>query len=58
MDLKNVSPLVIAFVQGAKWWEYNKTNFTMWQGDQAEAEYEAIRRLVNGTLGKNFNAVD
>jgi hypothetical protein len=47
-----VSPLIIAFVQGAKWWEWHKENATMWQGDQRLAEEEALKREKNGTLGK------
>jgi len=43
--------LVIAFVQGAKWWEYEKTKFTMWPSDQCEAEKAAIERLENNSLG-------
>ena len=39
-----------AFVAGAKWWEYHKTGFTMWQYDQRLAEIEACRRYqVNET---------
>ena len=33
-----------AFVEGAKWWEYEKTRFTMWQSDQQKAEREAWER--------------
>ena len=33
-----------AFVDGAKWWEYEKTRFTMWQSDQQKAEREAWER--------------
>ena len=43
--------LVNAFVQGAKWWEWHKTNCTMWQSDQALAEAEALKLLAAGTLG-------
>lgn len=46
------SPLFIAFTQGAKWWEYQKTGATMRQSDQKEAKEEADRRGKNGTLGK------
>lgn len=42
--------LVVAFIQGAKWWELEKTDFTMWQSDQHKAEKEALRRLEQGTL--------
>jgi hypothetical protein len=34
-----------AFVDGAKWWECESTGGTMWQSDQAKAEYEAINRF-------------
>jgi hypothetical protein len=47
-----VSPLFIAFVQGAKWWEWYKEGATMWQSDQQLAEKEALKREKNGTLGK------
>lgn len=56
--------LIIAFVQGAQWWEYHKTTFTMWQTDTFIAEEEAARRLKGDTLGKtvmeiiNENAKD
>ena len=44
--------LIIAFVQGAQWWEYESTKFTMWQSDRNKAELEAIKRVENKTLGK------
>lgn len=43
--------LIAAFIQGAKFWEYSQTGFTMWQSDQRLAEKEAIRKLKNKTLG-------
>jgi len=43
--------LVIAFVQGAAWWEYHQTKATIWQSDRRLAEEEAARREQNGTLG-------
>ena len=43
--------LVIAFVQGSKWWEYEKTGCTMWATDQNSAEVAAKRRLQSGRLG-------
>lgn len=45
--------LIAAFIEGAKWWEYHKTGFTMWQSDQHDAEREAQRRAKNQTLGRN-----
>ena len=33
-----------AFAQGAKWWEFHKTQATMWQSDQQIAEEEADKR--------------
>ena len=45
------SALLIAFVQGAAWWEYHQTKATMWQSDRRLAEEEATRREQNGTLG-------
>jgi hypothetical protein len=44
--------LLIAFVQGAKWWEFITHEATMWQSDQNRALEEAKQRLENGTLGK------
>lgn len=35
-----------AFVEGAKWWEWHKTGFTMWQSDQQLAAEEAINRKM------------
>ena len=46
-----LNALLCAFVQGAKWWEYHRTGFTMWQSDQGVALKEAERRLENGSLG-------
>lgn len=43
--------LLIAFVQGAKWWEWHKEGATMWNSDQAIAWRQAEERLKNGTLG-------
>ena len=45
------SPL-IAFVQGAAWWEYKSRGATMWSSDRVAAEQEAANRVDNGTLGK------
>lgn len=45
--------LIIAFVQGAKWWEYLKTGATMWPSDRDQAELEAKIRAADGTLGKS-----
>jgi len=43
--------LVRAFVQGAKWWEWTSTDFTMWQSDQQRAHDEATEMLEKGMLG-------
>ena len=43
--------LIVAFVQGAKWWEYKSTGATMWPSDRDEAEAEAVDRAKRGTLG-------
>lgn len=37
-----------AFVDGAAWWEFRSTEFTMWNSDRAEAEAEAEARFPNG----------
>ena len=47
--------LIVAFVQGAQWWEYHKTGATMWASDRDQAEGEAEVRAANGTLGKSPN---
>jgi hypothetical protein len=47
--------LIVAFVQGAQWWEYHKTGATMWASDRDQAEGEAEKRVSNGTLGKSPN---
>lgn len=43
--------LKLAFVQGAKWWEFRTVGATMWQSDQETAYEVAKVRLKNGTLG-------
>jgi len=48
--------LIVAFVQGAKWWEYHQTGATMWASDQDQAEGHAEEMARNGTLGKSPNA--
>lgn len=48
--------LVVAFIQGAQWWEWHKEKATMWQSDQGLALQEALRRLKGGTLGKDPEA--
>jgi basic membrane lipoprotein Med (substrate-binding protein (PBP1-ABC) superfamily) len=40
------------FVAGAKWWEFEKTGFTMWQSDQRSAETVAYRRLAETDPGE------
>ena len=46
MDKEGLRRLWIdAFVRGAKWWEYEKTKFTMWQSDQHKAEEAAEKRV-------------
>jgi ElaB/YqjD/DUF883 family membrane-anchored ribosome-binding protein len=44
---------MLAFVQGAAWWEYHRTKGTMWQSDRKLAEEEAARREQSGTLGED-----
>ena len=44
--------LIIAFVQGAEWWEFTKTQATMRSSDVNAAVDEAERRVTNGTLGR------
>jgi hypothetical protein len=45
--------LIIAFIQGAKWWESHKTGATMWQSDQNLAADMAKKRLMKGSLGRD-----
>ena len=52
MNQKENDKLSVAFVQGAKWWEYYSQGATMWQSDQRLAEEEATTRLERGTLGE------
>ena len=40
-----------AFVQGAKWWEFESRGATMWQSDQQKAWDAAECRKQDGTLG-------
>jgi len=47
-----LSPLVVAFIQGARWWEWKTTGATMWQSDQDEDLKEAEEREKHRTLGK------
>ena len=37
-----------AFVEGAKWWEFEKTKFTMWNSDIRLAEEIAEKRYPKG----------
>ncbi len=45
--------LIVAFVQGARWWEYQKTGATLWASDRRRAENAAEERRADGTLGKS-----
>lgn len=54
---KPPDPRVIAFIQGAKWWEHRRTNATMWQSDQNLAAMEAERRLSAGSLGVTLDQI-
>ena len=42
---------IVAFIQGAKFWEERSSGGTMWQADQILTEEEARRKLKNKTLG-------
>ena len=48
----DTDPLIIAFVQGAQWWEWYKEGATMWPTDRDTAGRRAEECLKNGTLGK------
>lgn len=50
---KEPDPLVIAFLQGAKWWEWQQTGATMWPSDQQQTLAKAQHMLANGSLGKS-----
>jgi len=43
--------LLRAFVEGAKWWEWQTVGATMWQSDQRLAAAAAEERLKQGLLG-------
>ena len=47
--------LIVAFVQGAQWWEHHKTGATMWASDRNEAEAAACFKAMDGTLGESPN---
>jgi hypothetical protein len=40
-----------AFVDGAAWWNFNSTGFTMFGSERREAEAEAEARFPNGKPG-------
>lgn len=40
-----------AFVQGAAWWEWYRTQFTMWTEDKHRAYERATELAAAGTLG-------
>jgi len=40
-----------AFADGAAWWNFNSTGFTMFGSERREAEVEAETRYPNGKLG-------
>ena len=44
--------LIIAFVQGVQWWEFQRTEATLWGSDREIAEREAIKRFKENKLGK------
>lgn len=50
--MKRLSKEELAFVEGAKWWEWKTTGATMWNSDRRDAEAEAVKRKANGTLGE------
>lgn len=52
-DSHTDNKLLMAFVQGAKWWEWHKTGATMWQSDQRIAWDKAEERLKKGSLGRD-----
>jgi len=49
---KQKTALIIAFIQGAQWWEWTIHNATMWPSDRDRAAAEAEDRLKKGVLGK------
>lgn len=53
LPLSPPDALIIAFVQGAQYWEYISTGGTMWAEDRNQMEKVATCKLANGTLGKN-----
>ena len=47
--------LMIAFIQGAKWWEWKKTGGTMWPSDEDVAGSEAAKLIKAGHLGETYD---
>lgn len=47
----------LAFVEGAKWWEFEKTNATMWASDRDLAEAEAARRYPGANWPTHLDRV-
>lgn len=45
--------LCVAFVHGARWWEWKLRGATMWQSDQDDAANAAQKRIDRCTLGVN-----
>lgn len=41
-----------AFVKGAKWWEFEKTRFTMWPSDRNRVEQAAEEYYPKGKIKK------
>jgi hypothetical protein len=52
---KPVIMLITAFLNGAKFWEFHKTNATMWASDQKLVVAEAINRYVTEELPHEFS---
>lgn len=48
------SRLVIAFLQGAKWWMFHETTTTMFASERDEAIEHAEKMLAEGRLGVVF----
>ena len=50
----------IAFVQGARWWQYYQNGATAFPSEVNEMEAEASRRQAAGTLGvvKEFQPLE
>ncbi len=53
----NKEQLILAFIQGAAWWEFQSTKATMWASDKKKARETAEQRFKDKILGKTDNEI-